>query len=1110
MEELFTDHDIYNAYRKLKAYFYYDNTNHFMRRKIAEFEASPIFEDKLTQLKDVLKTRKVDSIIKKYENEIGYYLQPKGFKNNILEEDCESLIVTNRYISEEYELSSFNYFVDLPIELHIVNVLWILKLGYLLDSDYCYYSDNYKSYCYANRLELDENTHQVVPGNKLFKTYAHQYQQWRDNCIEVAEDLLENHKKDVIIVSLDIKRYYPSADLDYKLVNQDLKIRCDNKGLSEEFNKYSFLTNILGKIRDIYFKEIGLIWESEKNSKNQLISERPIPIGMLSSNIIANWYLRTFDERVNKYVKPAFYGRYVDDILIVLENRGGCSELEREDGKCDKTCCSKKRKLTIDKILSQYFCVSKNESCDYNVLIRKPIENNKTCQNCEHNKNKTGNNKKTSENSELDKNKTSENEKCDYFIKINDNLLRIQGNKVKLFIFDSNSTKAMLKKFKETIRKHSSEFRFLPEEDRIQEDFVQETYSIDYNDTINKLRSIDKYQLDRFKISSYLAKQLMLAKYSTDKKYFNTTKKELLYAFSGRMGLELFSFWDKVLTYFVLNKSENAFCDFVRTMLKNIDRIKYPNNDALEDVKNNLKEYLKESIYLALSLNPNFIYEKKQNVSDFKKDFEKLTRETEFQEVFSSNIYNKNITQLTNSLMIKHKYCFMPILNYVKIKEDDNINYIDYTDTNILQQFEFNQLLDINKMKFNPRRFSCEELLLYENYKIIKNLENDESNEFYNIVFSKAIVKAKKNYIDLNLTQYEDTKDFYEKIKAKVSQKFNSIKQDFTKHKKQEQENENESIQNDGINYNKKIILDLDKEDAFMNLSDLKIGLYNTKVTDESITKNIISQQSLSFNELQEYIRFLNLAIQNNKIKCNMVVFPEVCIPYQALGLLSDFSRKHKVAVICGLKHITIKKTVYNCIATILPFSIDHYTDSYINLRVKEWYAPGETKEIKKLGKDIPKKGKDYQLTNNLFCWNDLYFAIYDCFELADVNYRSEFKSNVDMIIACEWNKDIDYFNNIIQSASRDLHCYIVQVNTSQYGDSKVIAPKRTNEMTLLNIKGGENNILIGHINIEELRDFQRKETEYLDEIDKIFKPLPPAFDKNCSRLNNNNKVEEI
>lgn len=70
--------------------------------------------------------------------------------------------------------------------------------------------------------------------------------------------------------------------------------------------------------------------ENNRTNKeiDKLKSEHPIPIGMLSSNIIANWYLRTFDEKVNKYVKPAFYGRYVDDILIVLENRGGCSKSE--------------------------------------------------------------------------------------------------------------------------------------------------------------------------------------------------------------------------------------------------------------------------------------------------------------------------------------------------------------------------------------------------------------------------------------------------------------------------------------------------------------------------------------------------------------------------------------------------------------------------------------------------------------------------------------------------------------------------------------------------------------------------------------------------------------
>src|SRR5574344_173819 len=215
----------------------------------------------------------------------------------------------------------------------------------------------------------------------------------------------------------------------------------------------------------------------------------------------------------------------------------------------------------------------------------------------------------------------------------------------------------MLQKFKDTIKKHSSAFRFLPEEDRVQEDFVQETYSIDYNDTINKLISIDKYQLDRFKISSYLAKQLMLAKYTTDNKHFNTTKEELLYAFSGRMGLELFAYWDKVLTYFLLNKSADAFCEFINRTIKNIERITYSQEDkaVLKRVKDDLLEYLKESTILALSLNPNFIY-KNDSEKSLKSEFKKLNKN--IKDIFNNSSYIKSIKSLLNSIMIKHKYCF--------------------------------------------------------------------------------------------------------------------------------------------------------------------------------------------------------------------------------------------------------------------------------------------------------------------------------------------------------------------------------------------------------------------------------------------------------------------
>ncbi len=1054
---LFTISDIEDAYRKLKAHFYYDNTNCHMRRKIAEFETHIDFSKKLETLKNDLNSYSTDKnfSINKY-GKITYYTQPKSFENNIIEEK-DTLIVTNRYIADKYIMKNFNFFIDIPIELHIINVLWIMKLGYLLDSQYCHYSNKDKSYCYANKLQIDNVSKKLLSGNKLFKNYAYQYQKWRDECIEVAEDLLNNHKTDVIIVSLDIKRYYPSAYLEYSLINDDLKIRCENKNLQDDYEKYSFLTIILGEIRDRYYKSIEKLIESDNKNKKELdklSSNKPIPIGMLSSNIIANWYLRTFDEKVNQYVNPAFYGRYVDDILIVLKNKGDCEELSKEDGICDKACCTDRRKLSIHKILKQYFCGCNKRDCQNAVLTEEiatdGINIDKNCAGNEYN----------------------------YFITINNKKLTIQGNKVKLFVFDANSTKAMLKKFKDTIRKHSSEFRFLPEEDRIQEDFVQETYSIDYNDTINKLRSIDKYQLDRFKISSYLAKQLMLAKYAKNTNKFN--QEEILYAFSGRMGLELFSFWDKVLTYFILNNNENAFCNLISTIVDNIERIYYENASVLNKIKINLFNHLRESIYLALTLNPKFIY--KENNSDKKKEvFKKLNNKEHLKNFLDKNNYDKKIKQLLDATMIKHKYCYMPILNYVSLQKSSN--YIDFTNiNNINELFEFQELLnkDNLKIKYNPKYFSFEEIMLYENYKTL--LQHENFNNINYKLLDNVFEQSIQDYILLNYTQYASSDDFH-------NDKRENIKKYLT-----------ELIKNSEKKY---IELSSNNDNRQIKLSEFIIGLYNTKVTDDSITKNIKNFSILSFEQLQEYIRFLNLAIQNNKTKCNLIVFPELCIPHQALGLLADFSKKHNVAIVCGLKHITIKNAVLNLIATILPFDIGNYTNSFINLRLKEWYSPSEIKEIKKYGKEIPYNDKEKKQTynNNLFSWNGLYFATYDCFELADTTYRSEFKSYVDMIIACEWNKDIDYFNHIIKSTARDIHCFVTQVNTSQFGDSKVIAPKKASEMTFLNIKGGEDNILVGKLNIEALRTFQRKETEYLEENEKLFKPLPPAFKKDTKRL---------
>ena len=106
----FTILDIEDAYRKLKTHFYYDNTNHHMRRKIAEFENNPKFLNNLEILKEDLNNyyKSKNFNIHKY-GKIKFYTQPKSFKNNIVEEK-DSLIVTNRYVSEQYEMKNFNFF----------------------------------------------------------------------------------------------------------------------------------------------------------------------------------------------------------------------------------------------------------------------------------------------------------------------------------------------------------------------------------------------------------------------------------------------------------------------------------------------------------------------------------------------------------------------------------------------------------------------------------------------------------------------------------------------------------------------------------------------------------------------------------------------------------------------------------------------------------------------------------------------------------------------------------------------------------------------------------------------------------------------------------------
>ena len=292
--------DIQEAYQKLKTHVYYDSHNLNIRVKLAEFESMNTTDsiDKfLIDLLEKINNDKIDNYLK----DIKKYILPKKISrrskiNSDNELNCLNNIVRNdeSALSNEIIISDkhYNFYIDAPIELYLLDILWIMKEGcFLID-------ENIKKDCYGNTLVFEDNeSNKIKSGSYLFERYFDKYQSWRDKGIKIAREQTK-HNNDVLLVCLDIQRFYPTSQIRFEKIRTKLN----------ELNVSCNLTNLLEKVYVGYQKLL------EEQDYSQL------PIGLLSSGVIANWYLSDFDIAMKERFNPIYYGRYVDDIFMVLGN----------------------------------------------------------------------------------------------------------------------------------------------------------------------------------------------------------------------------------------------------------------------------------------------------------------------------------------------------------------------------------------------------------------------------------------------------------------------------------------------------------------------------------------------------------------------------------------------------------------------------------------------------------------------------------------------------------------------------------------------------------------------------------------------------------------------
>lgn len=1013
------------AYKKLKSSVYFDKTQLILRNAIVEFEYNHINID--NYLKDLFEQLKSKEKFEKLSQKILDSIFVLSFPKKMYDNNCDIIMNSAPKNNKVKELQNF---IDMKVEGHILGVLWIMLIGYKIDKKIYEHS-------YGNRIRknlINELSDNPTYSPYLFEPYFEQYESWRDKALSEASKHM-SLKQDVVIITMDFRRYYYSIDADesvFKVLYEEAFSDDENEYSLEETDIFerlnSFVCNVILRYSELFGKEYN--------------GRHILPIGFLPSNVIGNWCLKNFDKAVIDGWNPIYYGRYVDDVLIV-------DKVEHNSDIYNK---AKKNELSRETVIDFFL-----KSCTKWVGLT-----NTDCKKRSEYALITENQKET----QKVKEENFGNNVCVYQVNPYYNVVAgnkseiiVHNDKVKIFYFKSGETDALLTCFKENISKSKSEFRHLPEDEAVfQKDDYNEIYNLNISDTINKFRGVDGISLDKFALSKFLGKYLRIGGLIEDK-IESKFEKDILKIFNLRAIVENYTTWEKIIEIFVINERFNAIEAFIKQIIKAIETIDYKSDNSMmisDDIKRTLYLFLHSVICRTFAL-------------VWKDEIKELQSKIYSIESFADNIpikYNINGNCDNYLFKLREAYCqtcmidksVMPIIIFMISKEDF---LSDDTNVNLTH---FNDVLPFLRNEWSSK---------YKYYPYLVNM--------YDFCMADCIDQLKEDRPFADMEEIH-AQQLYKYITSNYNVKYS---------------NKSKSITINSINVSKTAY----QVSVGNNIkSKLKIAIANVKLDHQNFKMLVKDKPNRSYKRYHDLSLVVNQAIDQ---KADMLIMPEAFVPYEWLSTLARTCARNNLAVVTGVEHIKYNEKVFNYTAVILPYVENKHRCAYISFHLKTQYSPSEKEEINGY-RLTAVEGEHYEL----YKWNNCYFPVYCCYELTSIFDRALFQSYADMLIAVEWNKDTNYYSNIMESLSRDIHCYCIQVNTSDYGDSRITQPTKTEEKDIIRTKGGMNNtILIGEIDIDKLRDFQLKE-HALQKRDMRFKPTPPDF--NTGIIINKIKNENI
>jgi predicted amidohydrolase len=342
------------------------------------------------------------------------------------------------------------------VEWTVISAFWIMKAGWKLDG--CL-----SSAVRGSRLRTYKNGDYHDSALGSFAHYAPAYNRWREDGLKAIRRELDD-QKGCVALTADLRSFYHSVDSSFLEDENFTKLI---KELEEARDRSKPDEDVRG-MKEVDWTFTSLMGASFKawarHNKTSLGGKViGLPIGLGAARVVANLSLLAFDRFIQREVQPLYYGRYVDDVFLVLPDSKGLgtgNDVWRRIAKLSEIDESKSCGVKLEREAAKGREMVCRLYLNYDFgKGDKPLSD-----------------------------------------------LRFAGAKQKSFFIDGAGGRALLETIEDQIRQNSSEWRKLPVIPSFDDDFhiLTHTGESDSNEAADSLRKADRVSIRRLRFAFHL------------------------------------------------------------------------------------------------------------------------------------------------------------------------------------------------------------------------------------------------------------------------------------------------------------------------------------------------------------------------------------------------------------------------------------------------------------------------------------------------------------------------------------------------------------------------------------------------------------------------------